>query len=67
MMQGCWYDQPDCLVPISPRSRDEIEAAAKSVPECGVLRVTADEFRVIRRYVGLGYRFAGRRIAVVNN
>ena len=66
-MPGCWYDQPDCLVPIAPRTAEEIAAAAKAIPPTGVLRITEDEFRAIRRLVGLGYRFAGRRIAVVSN
>lgn len=60
-----WFDSPDCLSPVEPRTREEIVAAARALPPGGLLVVSDDEFKTIAREVSLAWRFAGRRVLVV--
>lgn len=64
-----YFENPDCLVaedpaPDLPRSKADLIAAAKAMHPTGILVITEPEYQSIRREVGLGYRWQGRRIYI---
>ena len=68
-MPGTYFPNPDCLEIIdesqpAPRNRDELLAAAATLGDFGVLVISEEEYKAIRRQVGLGYKWQGKRIFV---
>lgn len=64
-MTGAYFCNPDCLEPMpAGRSRNELLEAAETVKPYGIFVVTQTEFDSIKREVGLGYMWKGRRIFV---
>lgn len=46
------------------RTRDQLIVSAQTIPETGILVISEDEYKLIRKEVGLGYRWQGRRLFV---
>lgn len=63
-----YFVNADCLEPIEPmsaaRSKEDLEREADGMRPSEILTITDDEYQVIKREIGLGWRWRGRRVFV---
>lgn len=65
-MPGAYFANPDCLEALPERrSIEELRERARLADPTEILVFTEPEFDLIKREVGLAYRWQGRRIFVL--
>ena len=64
-MPGTYFCNPDCLEATAPlRSIDDLRERARNAAPTEILVLTEADFDLIKKEVGLGWRWQGRRIIV---